>query len=209
MHAAPHAVAPEGHHHLVETAQVGGIGAQHLDLPAVPGGEGPVHLEQVAGEQVGLLAALGPPDLDDHVALVVGVAGQQQHPQLVGEAGDVGLGLVDLGLQQAPFVGAGIVLHPPGGLQVLPPLPQLTGPADDRLELAVAPRHLLVAGLVGDQAGVGQARLDVVELLVQLSEAFEHDVRGYPADRPDRPPAASTNPSSDGPSGARSRAGTT
>ena len=41
-----------------------------------------VHLEQVAGEEVGLLAALGAADLDDDVAAVVGVLGQEQDLQL-------------------------------------------------------------------------------------------------------------------------------
>ena len=59
------------------------------------------------------------------------------------------------------------------------PAPQRAGRADDRLELAVALGHLLVAGLVGDQVGVAEARLEVEELLLQLIEAFEHSEPGY------------------------------
>ena len=65
---------------------------EHLELPALAGGEALVHLEQVAGEEVGLLAALGAADLDDDVAVVVRVLGQQQQLQLGLEPLDVGLG---------------------------------------------------------------------------------------------------------------------
>ena len=178
VHPGPHPLALHRQHDLVVPAQVGRVGAQHLDRPAGAGGEAPVHLEQVAGDQVGLLAALGPADLDDHVALVVGVAGDEQHPQLVGEADDGGLGLVDLGPQHLPVVAAGVGEHLAGGRQVVAPLRQLPRPLDDRLDLPVPLGHLLVTGLVGDQVGVAQARLEVVELSFQLSEAIEHADRG-------------------------------
>ena len=80
LHAAPHVVALDQERDLVEPAHVGRVGAQHLQLPALALGVAGVHVEQVLGEEVGLLAALGPPDLDDHVLVVVGVAGQEQAP---------------------------------------------------------------------------------------------------------------------------------
>jgi hypothetical protein len=161
VHPGPHAVALERHDHLVVATQVGRIAAQHLAGPPQAGGEGPVHLEQVAREQVGLLAALRPPDLDDHVALVVGVLGQQQHPQLAGEPLDVGLRLGRLGAQQLPLVAGRVRQHLARRLQVLLALPQHPGAGDDGLELAVALGHLLVPGLVRDQCRIAQARLDL------------------------------------------------
>ena len=66
-----------------------------------------VHLEEVAGEQVGLLTALGPADLDDHVAPGVGIGRHQQRPQLrlYGLQGVAGGG--QLGLQRGAFVAGG------------------------------------------------------------------------------------------------------
>ncbi len=50
------------------------------------GGERLVHVEEVAGEQVGLFSALGPTDFNDHVAAVVRVGRQQQGPEFLLEA---------------------------------------------------------------------------------------------------------------------------
>jgi hypothetical protein len=140
-----------------------------------------VHLVEVPGEQVGLLAALGAADLDDDVAVVVGIAGQQQDAELVGEPGDRSLRGVDLGPEDVALVSHGVRKHALGHLEVGPAGAQLARALDDRGQLPVAPGHLLEAGLVGDEVGVAQARLGVTELPVQLGEALEHDQRGYPA----------------------------
>ncbi len=58
---------------------------EHLELQAVALGEALVHAEEIAGPEVGLLAALGALDLDDHVATLVRVAWQEQFADLVGE----------------------------------------------------------------------------------------------------------------------------
>ena len=84
----PHAASPlheEGH--LVEAAHVRRVGAEHLDLEPVALGEADVHLEEVLGEEVGLLAALGPADLDDDVLALVRVLRQEQHLELAPRAG--------------------------------------------------------------------------------------------------------------------------
>ena len=82
---------------LGEPAEVGRRRAQQLEPPALALGVGLVHLEEVAGEEVGLLAAGRAPDLDDHVAVGVGVAGQQQQPQLLLARRDLRLERGDLG----------------------------------------------------------------------------------------------------------------
>ena len=129
-----------------------GLEPEHLELPAHAGGVGPVHLEQVAGEEVGLLAALGAADLDDDVVAVVGVAGQQQQLELVVEPVDGGLGPLDLGPHQLAVVAGRVGVHLPGRGQVVgaPPAGRRAR-SDDGLELLVAPGHLGVAGLVGQQ----------------------------------------------------------
>ena len=178
VHAGPHAFALEGEGHFVEAAEVGGIAAQHVHGPTLAGGERAVHLVQVASEQVGLLAALGAADLDDDVALVVGIVRQQQNAQLVGEPGDRGFRGVDLRPEDVALVTGRIRQHPLGHVEVGTAGAQLAGPLDDRRQLAVALCYLLEAGLVGDEVGIAQARLGITELLVQFSEAVEHDERG-------------------------------
>jgi hypothetical protein len=118
MHAPPDPVALDGEGHLVESPEVGRVAAQHVHGPSVARREGAVHLVEVAGEEVGLLAALGAPDLDDDVALVVGIAGQQQHAQLVGEPGDRRLRGVDLGPEDVALVAGGVRQHLLGHLEV-------------------------------------------------------------------------------------------
>ena len=55
-----------------------------------------VHPEQVAGPEVGLVAALGAADLDDHVLAVVGVPRDEQLLEVLLELGEPGLLLGDL-----------------------------------------------------------------------------------------------------------------
>ena len=75
LEARPRALAPHEEGDLVEPAEVARVDRQRLDLQPVASGVRLVHLVEVAGEQVGLLAALGAPDLDDHVAPGVRIGG--------------------------------------------------------------------------------------------------------------------------------------
>ena len=84
----------------------------------MPAGVGAVHLEEVAGEEVRLLAALGAADLDDDVAVVVLVLRQEQQLELVREPLDVGLGRVDLGPHLLAVRPAGVGEHLAGGGEV-------------------------------------------------------------------------------------------
>ena len=95
-----------------------GIGPEHLELPAHAAGVALVHLEQVAGEEVGLLAALGAADLDDDVLALVRVLRQEQQADLGLEPVDVGLGLRDLGAHLLAVVAVEVGEHLPGGLEV-------------------------------------------------------------------------------------------
>ena len=63
---------------VLVAAEVGLGGVEDLGPPAAPLGVAQVHPQQVAGEQRRLLAALAGLDLEDHVAVVVGVARDQQ-----------------------------------------------------------------------------------------------------------------------------------
>jgi hypothetical protein len=63
-------------------AQLGIAGRDDLDAPALALGVAGVHAQQVAGKQRRLVAAGAGADLEEDVALVVGVAGQQGGLQL-------------------------------------------------------------------------------------------------------------------------------
>ena len=69
---------------------------QDLGRELVRVGVAEVHPQELVGEQRGLLAAGAGPDLEDHVAVVVGVARQQQHLELLEQPRLVGLEPVDL-----------------------------------------------------------------------------------------------------------------
>ena len=69
---------------FLDAAQLGLAGVEDFDLPALELGVLHVHPHQVGRPQVGLLAALGAADLQDDVALGVGIG----RPQELLQAGD-------------------------------------------------------------------------------------------------------------------------
>ena len=68
---------------LLEAADLGRRRRKHLGLKAARLGVAGEHLEQVAGEQRGLVAPGPGADLDDHVLVVVGVALDHRQADLV------------------------------------------------------------------------------------------------------------------------------
>ena len=169
LHPAPDAVALEQERHLVEAAPLGGIGAEHLVLPPHPVGVPDVHVEEVLGEQVRLLASLGAADLDDHVLVVVRVAREEQHLQVLLDAGGGRLRLLRL------------VAHPEllGHRQVVQRAP--VGPVrlHDRLELLPATAELAERTLVGQHGRIVHPVRDLGELLLQAGQSVEHRRSGY------------------------------
>jgi hypothetical protein len=163
--------------HLVEAPHVGRGAGQDLERPAAAHGVGLVHLEQVAGEEVGLLAALGAADLDDDGLAVVGVAREEEQLQLLVEAGDVGLGLVDLPPGQLALVADGVGRQLTGHLEIGRPLVEGAGDGDHRLELLVPARERPQLLLVDQDLGVGEAGLHGLQLARQLVQPLLHPVR--------------------------------
>ena len=78
LEARPGVVALHHERDLPEPAHVGRLAVEHLELPAVGVGVALVHVEQVGGPEVALLAALPTADLDDDVLALVGIAGHEQ-----------------------------------------------------------------------------------------------------------------------------------
>src|SRR5262249_9820550 len=81
---------------LLHASDAGLVPAHELRLPAMPLGIAEIHAQELRGKERGLLSPGAGPDLEDHVALVRRVARQQEHLQLVEEAGLVGLEPIDL-----------------------------------------------------------------------------------------------------------------
>ena len=154
-------VAGHPEHDLGEATQLGRRGRHHLERPAPAGGERPVHLEQVAGEQVRLLASLGPADLDDDVALVIGVAWEEQDLDLLVQLGRPVLQRVDLVAHLVAVGPRQLAEHLPGRGEVVGDPSQLVGAVDQRFELLAALRQLHVAGLVGEHLRVGEQVVDL------------------------------------------------
>src|SRR2546422_260382 len=78
------------------------------DCPPVLGGVGLVHPDEVAGEQVRLLAALGAPYLEDDVLVVVRVLRHEQHLEAALEVGHRRLLLGHLLPGQLPHLGVAL-----------------------------------------------------------------------------------------------------
>ena len=94
--------------HVAVAAVIGGLARQHLGLEAAALGVVLVHPVEVAGPEIPLLAALGALDLDDHVAALVRVAGQEQFLDPGFELGAARLLLGDLGPDVLPHLVVGV-----------------------------------------------------------------------------------------------------
>src|SRR5207245_1583741 len=75
----------------------------HLHLPSFPLRPSRVHAKEICGEQRSLVAALRALDLNDDVAIVVRILGQEQHLQLLLELSHL--------LGRASLLGPHVLLH--------------------------------------------------------------------------------------------------
>jgi hypothetical protein len=92
---------------LLVAAEVGLARRHDLHLPALAFGVAAVHAQQVAGEQRRLVAAGAGADLEEQVALVVGVARQQGALQIGLQLGDAGLAGGEHRVRQCAHLGVG------------------------------------------------------------------------------------------------------
>ena len=92
LEVGPRIVALQHERDLVDPPEVRQVGAEHLHGPSLARGIGLIHVEQVAGEQVRLLATLGATHFHDQVLAVVRVARQQEQFQLGLERLEIRLG---------------------------------------------------------------------------------------------------------------------
>ena len=136
-------------------------------------GVGAVHVVEVAGEQVGLLAALGPADLDDHVTTGVRVRGHQQLAQLLVDGGQCLDGGCHLGLPRRPLGALGVGEHLARRGEVGLQRQTATPGVDDGIELAVPGGHPAQLGGIGVHRRVGQPGFEVGVLVLHRRQAGE------------------------------------
>ncbi len=185
LQPSPHALAGLGatglHRDLdvLVAAEVGLVGVDDLGLPADLLRVAEVHPQQVPGEQRRLLTALARLDLKDHVLVVVGVARDQQQPQVLGEFVAPLLQRLDLGVE-VRVVGGQLA----GGLDVLAGLPPGAVGGGDRGQLGVALGEPARLALVRVDRRIRQPLLENRVLAQELLDCLEHgavpssDVRG-------------------------------
>ena len=153
---------------------------QDLDLPAAPLGVARVHAEELRGEQRGLVATRAGADLEDDVALVVGIARHEQHLQALVERVEPGFDRGQLAARHLANLGVGVLQQ----LAVLRHVALETLPLaialDHRLELRALARQLGVLATVGDDRRVGDETLQLLVPPFDLCETLEHA-------RPSRP----------------------
>ena len=108
MRRDPGVVALDHERDLPQAPHVGDLAVEHLDLPPVEVGVALVHLEEVGGPEVALLAALAAADLDDHVLAVVGVTRDQQLAQTGLVPGQLAFLFGQLGVEVVAHLGVGL-----------------------------------------------------------------------------------------------------
>src|SRR5262249_47186211 len=142
LEAAERALPLDRGDHLLETAEPRPTRAEHVDPPAPRLRVAAVHAEELRREEARLLAAGAGADLEQHVALVVGVARQEELLQPCLEIGVARTQAGQLLLRERAHRLVGVlqqalaVLDLP--LHVLP----LTEGADDLLEAGALLREL-------------------------------------------------------------------
>ncbi len=159
----------------VESALLARACIDHLDLPALLLRPLAVHAKQVGREQRRLLPAFGALDLDDDVAVVVRILGQEQDLQLLLELADPLGGSALLAVQVLLHLLILLVLeHLVGGLGFLLGAPELLVGAHDLAEGALLARQFRQLLVVGSDFRTPHLRLDLVIALPDRLKAINH-----------------------------------
>lgn len=133
-----------------------------------------VHLEEVAGEDGGLVAADASADLHDRVLLVVGVAGDEHDLDVVLELGELGLVGGDVLLEHGLLLGVRLVEHLLGGLDVIEGGEVLAGLCHEVGLAGVLLGQARVLLGVGNDGRVHEALLELLVSGDDLGELVSH-----------------------------------
>ena len=146
----------------LEAAGVGWAAGQDLGLPTLGGDEALVHLEEVAGEDAGLVAADAGANLDDGVLLVRGVGRDEHELDVLLQLGELLLVGGDVLLQHGLLVGVGgVVQHLLGGVDVVEGADVLAGGRDEVGLAGVLLCQARVLLGVGDDGRVAELALEL------------------------------------------------
>src|SRR5581483_11143511 len=151
--------------------------AQRLDLPSMALGVARIHPEQLAGEERGLLAACAGTDLQQHVALVVGIARSDRSADALFELGLAALERRQLGLGQLAQLGVIAFEHRAMLGDVVERSAILANRADHFLERGALARDLCVLAVVVNDRRIAQSLLELSEALFDSFEFVEHQRR--------------------------------
>ncbi len=128
-----------------------------------------IHAEQITREQVRLLPALGAPDLDDDVLLVVRILRQEQHPQLLLQTLEIGLGLGHFEPHRLTIVARRLGKHLLRGFEILGAAAVRAVARYDRAEILVPLRGAPELRGIGEHRRVAQLCFDGGELVLESS----------------------------------------
>jgi hypothetical protein len=174
LERAVDAVAGDGHARVLDPSG-GVLGAvEQRHLPPAPLRVAQVHAQDLGGEEARLVAAGAGANLEDHVAVVVLVPGEQQDFELLLQPGELLAQGRQLLLSHLAHVG--ILVHEQRLVVahlVADPL-ELAEGLDQRLELVALLGHLGEAGAVGDDLRVAQVGRQPFEFLLDFLQLVFH-----------------------------------
>ena len=147
---------------------------EHLDLPAAPLGVAQVHAQELGGEQRRLVAAGARPDLDDDVAVVVGVLGESRILSSSSSSSSALAQGAQLGSGHLPHLGVGVLEQRLVALDLAQRGPVDPEGVDERLQRRALLGGSLKAPLVGDDLRVPQIVGESLEAVLDLVELGEH-----------------------------------
>ena len=177
----PRVVALHHERDLAHAAHVRQLAGQHLHLPAVEVGVALVHLEEVGGPEVALLAALAAADLDDDVLAVArDRCGTSSSRSLASSVGELRARLAATSLSRYSRISASdspASMLP--GLGRAPPRCALVRAVrlDHRPQLREPPPRRGGRALVAGRVELGELRLQLLQLGLELRESVEHPSR--------------------------------
>ena len=176
--AGPGVVALDEVSGFVESPVVGLALLDDLELPAAQGGVALVHLGEVPGEEIGLLATLRTADLEDDVAALVGVPRQQQRLEFLIETRELGLGVREFLTPEFAVVAGALGEHLARRRDVLAGATHLGPDVHDLRELFVTTREVPQATHVGSDVGAGEVLLDGTEFVLEGIESVVERAHG-------------------------------
>src|SRR3989454_6363180 len=154
--------------HFLVAAELGGALRDDLGLPALPLGVARVHAEQVGGEERRLVAAGAGADLEEDIALVVRVPGQQRLLQIGLEPLHAAARRLELIVGERPHGGVGG--HFLGGLSVALRLTEPLVERDDAGQLGMLAREPPELLQVARRAFRGKQAVEVLQAPDQAVE---------------------------------------